>query len=768
MMKSYKGLKQSNCLTAFLWLAKLFVLLAAEHREDAQRGTHHKVLILGAGASGIAAANKLTEKGIHDFLVLEGGDEIGGRMKHTTFAGRTIEEGANWVQGTNGSWLWELNLRYGINMTKTEFAPYRVFDENGRVPGSKLRWGAYEKASNKVDAFADKMHAEDTPDLNMEAAFALSGWQSKNRYDEAVEVSEHDWEFTTRSRLTSTKQGRPLEAYIDFKDEDYFVRDSRGWNYILIQLAKDVGFYRKIKLNTVVTEITDSRTGGVIVKTAGGEVYSGDYAIVTFSIGVLQSDRVKYQPPLPRWKLRTFYSNNNGIYTKIFLQFDRQFWPDTEYFQYVSDLRAWYALWMNMNYPTHFGKGPPYILVVTVFDEISKMVERQSKKETIEQAVAVLRKIWPDKNIPDPIDAFFPEWYSDPLFRGSYSSDGWIGVSNANLELMRHPLGRVHFSGEIMATKYNGWVHGGLLSGNETGEAVAHCIRYPDCCKKNDKAWDKAPVEGCTDPKAPNYNPNAEIEDQSCESYGGNELQSTEKGWAGKCEGLHLVWGSFFPGSVTACRKTCEVNPDCGVWQVDSLGACRHGVGYQCITSWGTASPLWNVKQIKAAGMIQHGPVETISDLSGVTVRGLRQVEKASKPQSFAIKHCRDICVSNRACRFWQYTGSGCFVEDPAAGFEVTKPPAASRAGILAGQQISHQYTGLQGKASLPEALARRAVLASANLGWTSALGLGLALLVASAVLLAARKQLRFHRRGGAEPAASLELLAADDLAATE
>jgi monoamine oxidase len=65
-------------------------------------------LILGAGAAGLAAAYQLQQQGITDFLIVEAADSLGGRIKSFEFADGTINEGAAWVQGTEGSWLWEL------------------------------------------------------------------------------------------------------------------------------------------------------------------------------------------------------------------------------------------------------------------------------------------------------------------------------------------------------------------------------------------------------------------------------------------------------------------------------------------------------------------------------------------------------------------------------------------------------------------------------------------------------------------------------------
>lgn len=46
----------------------------------AMNHTKKRVIIIGAGASGLAAATRLYENGIHDLLVLEAENRIGGRI----------------------------------------------------------------------------------------------------------------------------------------------------------------------------------------------------------------------------------------------------------------------------------------------------------------------------------------------------------------------------------------------------------------------------------------------------------------------------------------------------------------------------------------------------------------------------------------------------------------------------------------------------------------------------------------------------------------
>jgi monoamine oxidase len=60
-----------------------------------------KVIIIGAGISGLAAANNLTNKGF-EVLVLESSERVGGRIKTSRDKdGLFFEEGASWIHGNN-------------------------------------------------------------------------------------------------------------------------------------------------------------------------------------------------------------------------------------------------------------------------------------------------------------------------------------------------------------------------------------------------------------------------------------------------------------------------------------------------------------------------------------------------------------------------------------------------------------------------------------------------------------------------------------------
>ena len=73
--------------------------------------------------------------------------------------------------------------------------------------------------------------------------------------------------------------------------------------------------------------------------TSDGEIYTADYALCTFSTGVLASEMVTFNPPLPEWKKEAILTMPMSVYTKIFLKFPKKFWDDKEYILYGGSTR---------------------------------------------------------------------------------------------------------------------------------------------------------------------------------------------------------------------------------------------------------------------------------------------------------------------------------------------------------------------------------------------------------------------------------------------
>lgn len=75
----------------------------------------YRVIIIGAGAAGLSAANSLAKNGIKDFVILEARNRIGGRIISIDMGGSSkVELGANWIHGVLGNPIFELAMSNGL------------------------------------------------------------------------------------------------------------------------------------------------------------------------------------------------------------------------------------------------------------------------------------------------------------------------------------------------------------------------------------------------------------------------------------------------------------------------------------------------------------------------------------------------------------------------------------------------------------------------------------------------------------------------------
>ncbi len=51
----------------------------------------HEIVIVGSGFSGIGAAIELQRKGIHDYIILEKSDDLGGTWRDANYPGLTVD-----------------------------------------------------------------------------------------------------------------------------------------------------------------------------------------------------------------------------------------------------------------------------------------------------------------------------------------------------------------------------------------------------------------------------------------------------------------------------------------------------------------------------------------------------------------------------------------------------------------------------------------------------------------------------------------------------
>lgn len=83
-----------------------------------------KILIVGAGLSGISAAANLVENGFKDIVILEAEDRIGGRIHSIDYGSGKIDLGGQWIHGEKNNVIYEM-MKGNFDLGKTAFEDYQ-------------------------------------------------------------------------------------------------------------------------------------------------------------------------------------------------------------------------------------------------------------------------------------------------------------------------------------------------------------------------------------------------------------------------------------------------------------------------------------------------------------------------------------------------------------------------------------------------------------------------------------------------------------------
>lgn len=385
--------------------------------------------------------------------------------------------------------------KFNLKNTYSNYSSILTYNETGYVDYTNVLH-EYEQHSSKAVEQAGVLLKQNLQDQTARSGYALAGWRPRvdDMAAKAVEwwnwgmsacasacipgavpqLISPDWEDSFTPETSSFVFGTAGEnlTFNQFGAANNFVLDPRGYSAIIQGEAST--FLKendpRLRLNTQVTDIQYS-DDGVTVHNADGSCVSAAYAILTFSLGVLQQNAVSFTPELPRWKQTSIEKFNMGTYTKIFLQFDHTFWPtDTEYFLYASPTtRGFYPVFQSLSHPD-FLPGSNIIFVTVVSDQ-SYRVENMSDEETKDEVLAVLREMFPDKHVPEPTAFMYPRWTKFPWSYGSYSN--WpAGTTLEMHQNLRANAGRLWFAGEATSAEYFGFLHGAYFEGRITGEEV--------------------------------------------------------------------------------------------------------------------------------------------------------------------------------------------------------------------------------------------------------------------------------------------------------
>jgi len=411
------------------------------------------VIVIGAGAAGIAAARRLRAAG-RDVTVLEARDRVGGRVfTALDLAPFPVELGAEYIHGEHVvTWRWLREL--GLAAIARGDGSWWAFAGGRRLdpPGF-----AALMPSPPSDDLSDAARAEGAAGATMETA--LRAWVREKR-PRQQEAAWGLWNSAAcvywGADLDRLGVDALREATYD-RDGDTNFRVGAGYATLFERAASPL----RVRLGTPVTAVEWGARGATVHSPSGA--FAGRHVVVTLPLGVLKAGGVAFDPPLPDDKREAVARLGVGHVDKVVLVFDAPFWPEDMRGLFTDlDGQSWIV-------PGR-GRGEPAPVLRALMG--GRAAERfEAAPDPVAKAVRELETVFGVDLGGRLREGRFAGWGTDPWARTGYSyvPSGGRGLRAALAE----PVGGVlFFAGEATHAVRPATVHGAIESGERAAAEV--------------------------------------------------------------------------------------------------------------------------------------------------------------------------------------------------------------------------------------------------------------------------------------------------------
>ncbi|CAA7391296.1 unnamed protein product [Spirodela intermedia] len=240
-----------------------------------------------------------------------------------------------------------------------------------------------------------------------------------------------------------------------------------GYSSVVETLGEGVSICLKHVVTDIKYEVRNScsqtETAVKVITSDGGE-FVGDAVLITVPLGCLKANAIKFSPALPDWKLSSIQRLGFGVLNKVVMEFPEVFWDETvDYFgataEETSHRGRCFMFW-NVKKTV----GSP-VLIALVVGKAALDGQNISTSDHVNHALTVLRRIFGDKSVPDPVAAVVTNWGVDPFSRGAYSYVA-VGASGEDYDILARPVANcLFFAGEATCKEHPDTVGGAMLSG---------------------------------------------------------------------------------------------------------------------------------------------------------------------------------------------------------------------------------------------------------------------------------------------------------------
>ncbi|MFN0031789.1 MAG: FAD-dependent oxidoreductase [Flavobacteriales bacterium] len=445
-MNRRKFLQQSALSSAGTLLLPFLFAACKKANLFEEKKYEGKVMVIGAGASGLYSAYLLHHYGV-DVQVLEAADKIGGRVRPLqNFADFTIELGAEEVHGERSLWH-DMILASGASFIEEDLNDLFYF--NGALK---------TKEEGEQNTFFNQMNEliATLPDYAGNDISAAA-WANGNGLSDNI-MHLFNAAMGNEQGTTDTRVGmiglRDADNRWTAGNENLMVKNS---HLLSVMETTFSGILNKVQLNTVVTQI-DYTASRIQIQDSNGNMYEADKVIVTIPLPVLKSGAVSFNPPLEEARIGAWEKIGMDRGMKIIIKFDERLWPENTASiygsGYIPEFRATGA----------GGRGTDNILTAFVCGASADILATLSEEALIEQVLSEVDNLFEDAST-HYVDHYIQDWGAEPFAGGAYSY-GKPGSGNAR-ELMAVPIQeKIFFAGEATHTGgHHATVHGAMETG---------------------------------------------------------------------------------------------------------------------------------------------------------------------------------------------------------------------------------------------------------------------------------------------------------------
>lgn len=431
-------------------------------------------VVVGAGVSGLSAARALAANG-QRVVVLEARDRVGGRLHTERLDGRVTDLGASWIHGIDGGPLHALTRAFGMADAEFTVGSYQA---GGRPIAYYGPDGARLSGSDAEQFIADAARVEVQLSAVIEALPPGASYADAARTAVAQVADAEGWDPERAARVVE---------YLDHRSEEQYGADSRlldahGLEDEVIigdevvfpggydQLAANLAAGLDVRLEHAAARVARAGAAGVesgvVVETGRGS-FSARHAVVTVPIGVLQSQLLTFDPPLPEGVAAAVSKFRMNAFEKIFLRFPERFWDEDVYaVRRQGKAARWWHSWYDLTGIS----GEPTLLTFAA-GECAQEIRGWSDERVVESVMASLREIY-GSGIPAPVHARITDWQGDEFARGAYAymTRGCTGEDHSRIAT---PVDAVlHLAGEATWEDDPATANAALCSGHRAAERI--------------------------------------------------------------------------------------------------------------------------------------------------------------------------------------------------------------------------------------------------------------------------------------------------------